>query len=72
MKTKFKIYYPIDHVDHTLAGEQYKVGGEEMLVMNNSGIFFVYCGKTYYPSITKLSDKIGNYDVVFSNVNGFD
>ncbi len=38
-----------------------------MLVMNNQGIFFEYCGDTYYPGISKLSDKIGNYDVVWSD-----
>jgi hypothetical protein len=58
---KFKIFYPQDH--YSLAGKEYKVTGTDMLVMNSSGIFFVYSGEDYYPGITKLSDKIGNYDV---------
>ena len=63
MRKKFKIYYPKDHKNNELAGKEYKVGKPYMLTMNNNGIFFVYDGERYYPSIAKLSDKIGNYDV---------
>lgn len=63
-RKKFQIFYPVDHHDHTLAGKQYKLtDSKDMLVMNNQGIFFIYNGETYYPSIRKLSDTIGNYDV---------
>ena len=34
-----------------------------MLMMNSGGVFFVFNGETYYPSIRPLVDKIGNYDV---------
>ena len=44
MRKKFKIYYPKDHHDHTLAGTRYKPKKGEMLVMNNSGVFFLVEG----------------------------
>ena len=67
MRKKFKIFYSKDHHDLAKAGQQYKPAANEMIVMNSSGIFFVYNDETYYPSIAKLSDKIGNYDVVWSS-----
>ena len=63
MRKKFEIYYSTDNHDPTLAGRKYKPSGKDMLVMNNTGVFFVYNGETYYPSITLLVHKIGNYDV---------
>ena len=63
MRKKFEIYYSTDNHDPTLAGKKYKPTGKDMLVMNNAGVFFVYNGETYYPSITPLVHKIGNYDV---------
>lgn len=63
MKQKFDIYYSEYNPDKELAGKKYKPSGKDMLVMNNQGIFFVFNGEPYYPSITKLVDKIGNYDV---------
>lgn len=65
MRKKFKVYYPKDHTDTEKAGKQYKPSGKDMLVMNSDGVFFVYNGETYYPSIMKLSSKIGNYDIVW-------
>ena len=63
MRNKFEIYYSKDNPDSEKAGKKYNPGGKDMLVMNKSGIFFVFNGETYYPSITALSSKIGNYDV---------
>lgn len=65
MRKKFKVYYSKDNPDPDKAGKLYKPTGKDMLVMNNNGIFFVYNGETYYPSIRRLSDKIGNYDIVW-------
>lgn len=62
-RKKFMIFFPQNHSDITKAGTQYKPTGNDMLVMNNQGIFFIYNGETYYPSIRKLSDAIGHYDV---------
>lgn len=59
MREKFEIYYSGLGKD----GQKFKPAGKDMLVMNNEGIFFLYNGETYYPSIRKLSDVIGNYDV---------
>ncbi len=67
MRKKFKIYYCKNNPNEELAGKRYNPKGKDMLVMNGQGIFFVYNGETYYPSIAKLSDKIGNYDVVWSD-----
>lgn len=66
MRKKFKIYYSKDNPDLSKAGQMYKTTGKDMLVMNADGIFFVFNGETYYPSIRKLVDKMGNYDVVWS------
>jgi hypothetical protein len=65
MRKKFKIFYPQGHSDPDKAGKQFKPGSEEMIVMNSSGVFFIYNGRTYYPSIRKLSDEIRSYDVVW-------
>jgi len=65
MKKKFKIMYPQDHPDITKAGKTYKPPSDSMIVMNGGGVFFEYCGETYYPMIQSLSDVIGNYDVVW-------
>jgi hypothetical protein len=58
---KFKIYTINE------AGEQirYKPPKGEMIVMNSQGIFFVYNSEPFYPSIMKLYDKIGHYEVVW-------
>ena len=63
MRKKFKIYYSEYNPDKEKAGKRYKPSGKDMIVMNSAGVFFVYNGETYYPSITKLENKIGNYDV---------
>lgn len=54
MKKKFEIYQN---------GEKYKPSVNHMVVMNSQGIFFLACTETYYPSVRRLSDVIGNYDV---------
>ena len=65
MRKKFKIFYSKDNPDPEKAGKRYKPTGKDMLVMNSEGIFFVYNDEMYYPSIRKLVDKIGNFDVVW-------
>ncbi len=67
MRKKFKIFYSKDNPDINLAGQRYKPKENEMLVMNSGGVFFVYNNQPYYPFIRKLSDKIGNYDVVWND-----
>jgi len=62
-RRKFEIYHSADNPDSEKAGKRYKPTKQDMLVMNNQGIFFVYSGEIYYPSISKLVDVIGNYDV---------
>lgn len=69
MRKKFKIYYSKDHPDKTKAGTLYKATDKDMLVMNSDGVFFVFNGETYYPSIKPLVDKIGNYDVEWLDSN---
>jgi len=63
MRKKFKVFYSKDNPDPSKAGQRYKPTGKDMVVMNNQGVFFVFNGEPFYPSITRLSDKIGNYDV---------
>lgn len=56
MRKKFSIYQN---------GEKYKTSGQYMVVMNNKGVFFLVGTHQYYPSVQRLSDAIGNYDVVW-------
>jgi hypothetical protein len=46
-------------------GVKYHPSTNNMVVMNSEGVFFLVCTETYYQSIRKLSDSIGNYDVVW-------
>ncbi len=63
MKKKFEIYYSEYQEDKEKAGTRYKPSGKDMLVMNSAGVFFIFNGETYYPSIRPLVSSIGNYDV---------
>jgi hypothetical protein len=65
MRKKFKIMYPSDYVDAEKRGKPYLAKGKDMVVMNGQGIFFLFNGETYYPSIRKLSDVLHKYDVVW-------
>ncbi len=67
MRTKFKILYPDDHEDEEKRGKVFKPKGKDMIVMNNQGIFFMFNGETYYPSIRPLSHVLPRYDVVWVN-----
>lgn len=67
MRKKFKVFYGADNPYPEKAGKRYKPTGKDMLVMNSAGVFFVFNGETYYPSIRPLVDKIGNYDVVWKD-----
>ena len=67
MRKQFKILYPSDYIDIEKRGTQYKTKDKDMLIMNNKGIFFIYNGATYYPSIIKLSSVLSKYDVVWEN-----
>ena len=60
MKKKFKI---ID----TSTGEKMKLSDEQMLVMNNQGVFFLIGGiGDYYMGMQRLSDVCPRYDIVWS------
>ena len=65
MKKKFKIMYPDDYYLDEKRGKPYKPPSECMVVMNGGGVFFLYDGEQYYPSIKKLSDVLPKYDVVW-------
>lgn len=54
MRKKFEIYQD---------GAKYNPSGQYMIVMNTQGIFFLVGTHQYYPSVRRLSDVIGNYDV---------
>jgi hypothetical protein len=56
----------MDYDDHKLRGKAFKPKNPlDMIVMNGSGVFFVYNNEEYYPSIRKLSDVLFKYDVVW-------
>jgi len=65
MRKKFKIMYPSDWHDESKQGQPYHPPSKSMVVMNGSGIFFLFNGDDYYPSIKKLSDVLPKYDVVW-------
>ena len=64
-RLKFKIMYPKDYHDPKKAGQPYHTTGKDMVVMSNKGIFFMFNGETYYPSLRPLSDVLYKYDVVW-------
>lgn len=65
MRKKFKIMYPDDYHDPEKRGKPFKPASKKMVVMNGSGVFFLYSGEEYYPYIQKLSDVLNKYDVVW-------
>ena len=65
MKAKFKIMYPQDHHEPEKRGKPYHPPEKCMVVMNGGGVFFLFNGEPYYPSITKLSDVLYKYDVAW-------
>lgn len=65
MKKKFYIKYSEDHPLPEKRGQPYKPPSQCMVVMNSSGVFFLYNGEPYYPSIRKLSDVLPKFDVVW-------
>ena len=65
MKKKFKIMYPTDHHEPEKRGKPFKPNKDEMVVMNGSGIFFIYNGQEFYPFIRPLKDALPKYDVVW-------
>jgi hypothetical protein len=67
MRKKFKILYPNDYPIIEKRGQPYHPPANCMIVMNNSGVFFLYNGESYYPSIKKLSEFLYKYDVVWKD-----
>lgn len=66
MRRKFEIRYPLDYVEESLGGKPYKPKGK-MLVMNSQGVFFQVDLEDYYTSVTKLSNILYKFDVVWRN-----
>lgn len=64
-KKKFKIMHPSDYHNEKKRGKPYLPPAKHMVVMNGSGVFFLFSGEKYYPSIQKLSDVLYSYDVVW-------
>lgn len=65
MKNKFKIMYPNDYHDVSKRGKPYLPPEKHMVVMNGGGVFFLFCGEWYCPSIRKLSEVLPKYDVIW-------
>ncbi len=60
MRHKFKIMLP--------NGEQYKPSEGKFVVMSGQGVFFLVDKSNYYDYVTKLSNVIGNYDVIWKEI----
>ncbi len=67
MKKKFKIMYPKGYWDVDKRAKPYLPPQNCFVVMNSGGVFFLVNNDPYYPSITKLSEVIGNYDVIWKD-----
>lgn len=65
MKKKFKIMYPANYWDNEKRGKPFLPESNSFVVMNGGGVFFLMNNEPYYPSIQKLSDVLGSYDVVW-------
>lgn len=66
MRKKFKIMYPNDYyTEEEKRGKQYKSKGKDMIVMNQDGVFFMFNGERYYPSLCPLHDVLPKYDVIW-------
>jgi hypothetical protein len=60
--------YPVDYPIADLRGKPFKpASNKDMVVMNGSGVFFIFNGEEYYPSIRKLSSVLHKYDVVWKS-----
>ena len=57
--------YPNDHHEVSKQGKPYRPPAKNMVVMNGAGVFFLFSGEEYYPSIQKLSNVLPKYDVVW-------
>lgn len=64
-RKKFKIMFPDDYPEEQFRGLQYKPREDHMVVMNNQGVFFLVCLEPYNYHITKLSNVLPKYDVVW-------
>lgn len=65
MRKKFKIMYPHDHHEVEKQGKPFLTKKPDMVVMNGQGVFFLFNGERYYPSLKPLSDVLPKYDVVW-------
>jgi len=65
MRKKFKIMLTEDYWEAEKRGKPYLPAQNCFVVMNGGGVFFLVNNEPYYPSITKLSEVIGNYDVIW-------
>ena len=65
MKKKFKIMYHSDWCDDEKRGKPYLPPENCFVVMSGGGVFFLMSNEPYYPSIRKLSNVLGKYDVVW-------
>tara|TARA_R110002124_G_scaffold283416_1_gene459386 strand:+ start:400 stop:603 length:204 start_codon:yes stop_codon:yes gene_type:complete len=65
MRVKFKVMYPDDYHILEKRGKPYHPPQGSMVVMNNGGVFFLYDGEPFYPSIRKLSQVLPKYDIVW-------
>lgn len=63
MRKKFKVL-------DASTGEKVKLDKSQMIVMNGEGVVFIVNGiNDYYTSITKLSNVIPKYDVIWTSEN---
>lgn len=65
MRRKFKIMYPSDHHETEKQGKPYLTTGKDMVLMNGSGVFFLYRHDDYSTFVRRLSEVLPKYDVIW-------
>ena len=66
-RKKFEVRYPQDHKDQSLAGKKFYKDGC-FVTMSTDGVFFlVNMSDSYYTSVSKLSNTLPKYDIVWKD-----
>ena len=61
--TKFKIMYPNDHEDPTKRGQPFFPSHNELIVLSESGVFYILEGDEYDFRARLLTKTLPIYDV---------
>lgn len=63
---KFKILYPLDHMDASKAGKGYRLKDGCEVIMDGSGLFYIMNVSSFYPFVKPLLEVLPKFDVEWS------